>query len=97
MELNILLACSAGMSTLMLERSIENYYKKNGMTGRVEPHGSETAKGMVNEFEIFMLGPQVSYLQEEFEELVARKIPVVVIEPAAYALANSEKVIATAK
>ena len=94
--MKILLACSAGMSTSLLEKSIKDYMKDNGITGTVEAHASEAAKGKIKNFDVVLLGPQVRFMKPAFEE-IAGNVPVGVIAPADYALAKGDKVYATAK
>ena len=93
--MKILLACSAGMSTSMLEKNINDYMKKEGIKGSAIAHGSEAAKGMISQFDIVLLGPQVRFMLKAFKEL-AGDVPVEVISPADYAMAKGENVYKTA-
>ncbi len=42
--MKILLTCSAGMSTSLLEKSLNEHMKKKGLTGLAEAHDSGKAK-----------------------------------------------------
>ncbi len=89
--MKILLACSAGMSTSLLERNIKNYMDSNGINGIVEAHGSEVAKTMIGKFDVVLLGPQVRFMLKSFKEL-SGNVPVDVIPPVDYATAKGESV-----
>lgn len=89
--MKILLACSAGMSTSLLEKSINDYMKVNGIAGSAIAHGSEQAKSMIKDYDIVLLGPQVRFMLPQFKAL-AGSIPVEVISPVDYAMAKGENV-----
>ena len=94
--MKILLACSAGMSTSMLEKSMQDFAKEEGIELYVVAHSSETAKSMISDFDVVLLGPQVRFMLKSFKEL-AGDIPVGVIPPGDYALAKAANVIKYAK
>lgn len=89
--MKILLACSAGMSTSLLEKSIRDYMVANNIEGTVTAQGSEQAKGMIQDFDIVLLGPQVRFMLNQFKSM-AGDIPVEIIPPADYAMAKGENV-----
>ncbi len=89
--MKILLACSAGMSTSLLERTLNDYMKEKGISGMAEAHDSGKAKQIFEEFDIVLLGPQVKFMLKDFQKLVGNK-PVAVIPPADYAMAKADKV-----
>lgn len=93
--MKILLACSAGMSTSLLEKTMQDYMKAAGIEGMVVAHGSETAKAMIKDFDIVLLGPQVRFMLPQFKAIAGTK-PVEVISPADYAMAKGENVVKTA-
>ncbi|NQZ65839.1 MAG: PTS sugar transporter subunit IIB [Mycoplasmatales bacterium] len=90
--MKILLACSAGMSTSLLERTLNEYMSEKGISGSAEAHDSGSAKQIYENFDVVLLGPQVKFMQREFERLCNGKIPVGVIPPADYAMAKADKV-----
>ena len=94
--MKILLACSAGMSTSMLEKAINDYMLKNNIEGKSLALSSEIAKNKLDEFDIILLGPQVKYMLNEFKSLADSK-PVAVIPPSYYAMANGQEVYNFAK
>ena len=93
--MKILLACSAGMSTSLVESKMKTYMEENGISGTVEAHGSESAKAMLNDFDVVMLGPQVSFMLDDFKSLTSK--PVVVMAPSDYAMANAKNIIQQAQ
>lgn len=94
--MKILLACSAGMSTSLVEKSIKEHMAKEGIKGKVEAHGSEAAKEKIKDFDLVLLGPQVRFMKASFEEIAGGK-PVGIMAPADYALAKGDKIFDQAK
>ncbi len=92
--MKILLACSAGMSTSLLEKTMQEYMDSNSIGGTVKAMSSGEAKGVTEEWDIVMLGPQVRYMLKGFQEITNK--PVVVIASADYAMAKGEAVVKTA-
>lgn len=90
--MKILLACSAGMSTSLLEKSMQDYMKANNIEGTVNAYGSETAKGVIKDYDICLLGPQVKFMLPQFKA-VAGNVPVDVINPMFYAMAKGAEVV----
>lgn len=88
--MKVLLACSAGMSTSLLEKSLKDYAIKKGIEIDVIAKSSSEAKEVLKEYEICLLGPQVKFMEAAFKAL-AGDIPVVIIPPHIYAMANGEK------
>ena len=94
--MKILLACSAGMSTSLLEKAMNDYMAENKIKGSAIAKGSAQAKGELKEYDVVLLGPQVRFLLASFTEL-AGKVPVAVIPAADYAMAKGENVYNFAK
>lgn len=88
--IKILLACSAGMSTSLLESSMNDYANKNNIEAYIIAKSSGEAKSIINEFDIILLGPQVRYMEQTFKSLAQNK-PVLVIPPQVYATAKGEE------
>ena len=88
--MNILLICSAGMSTSLLEKSILDYMKDNSIKGNVEALGSYAAQPKIKEFDILLLGPQVRFMKSKYEKLCDK--PVFIIPSLDFALAKGENV-----
>lgn len=94
--MKILLACSAGMSTSLLEKSIGEYANSIGESIVVSAKPSNEALAIINDFDIVLLGPQVKYMENQFKQ-AAKTIPVVVIPPHIYAMAKGEECYKLAK
>lgn len=94
--MKILLACSAGMSTSLLEKSIKDYATSIGENIDVIAKASNEAREVIKEFDIVLLGPQVRFMENSFKEF-AGDIPVVVIPPQIYAMANGQECVKLAK
>ena len=88
----ILLACSAGMSTSLLETSMKKYIKENDLKFTVIAQDSASAKSSINEYDVILLGPQVKFMLKSFQELASDKI-VDVIPMQMYGLMQGDKVI----
>lgn len=88
--MKILLACSAGMSTSLLEKSIKDYAASIGEQVDVIAKASNEAREVIKEYDIVLLGPQVKFMENSFKE-AAGVIPVVVIPPHIYAMAKGEE------
>lgn len=86
----ILLACSAGMSTSLLESSLIKYAQSIGEEIEVIAKPSNEAKNLVKDYDIVLLGPQVRYMEQTFKQ-IAGTTPVVVIPPQIYATAKGEE------
>lgn len=89
--MKILLACSAGMSTSLLEKTLNEYMAEKGIKGKAEAHDSGSAKSIIKDFDVVLLGPQVKFMLDDFKE-ISGKTPVGVIAPADYAMAKAENV-----
>lgn len=93
---NILLVCSAGMSTSMLVKRMQEDAAEKGIEANIIAVGDAESGEHLNTSDIVMLGPQVRYLASNMEERVAGRIPVSVIDMQAYGMMNGAKVLADA-
>lgn len=88
--MKILLACSAGMSTSMLENSIKKYMNENKIKGEVIAKPVALACQEIEKWDVILLGPQVKFMIGKFDNKIG--VPVAVIPPQDYALAKGDKV-----
>lgn len=86
--MKVLLACSAGMSTSLLEKSLLDYASKECIKLEVIAKSSGEAKEVLKNYDICLLGPQVKFMEAAFKDLAEGKIPIVIIPPHIYAMAN---------
>jgi len=85
--IKILLACSAGMSTSLLEKSIREAAIEQNIEIEVLAVASSAAKEILNDYDVCMLGPQVSFMLNSFKQM-AENTPIIVIPPHIYAMAK---------
>ena len=94
--MNILLICSAGMSTSMLVVKMEKAAKDKGIEANIWAVGDALAKENVGKADVILLGPQVKYLLQKTKDLVNSEKPVACIDMRDYGAMNGEKVLAAA-
>lgn len=92
-KINILLVCNAGMSTSLLIKKIEEASKTKDIEAVVDAQPVENVKNYVEGKEVILLGPQVRFKEKNIKSLVEDKIPVAVIDMAAYGMMDGEKVL----
>jgi PTS system cellobiose-specific IIB component len=93
---DIMLVCSAGMSTSLLVTKMEQAAEAKGFACKIWADSESEAKNKWEEADILLLGPQVRFLEGRMKEMVKNSIPVLVIDMIAYGTMNGEKVLDTA-
>ena len=88
--MKVLLACSAGMSTSLLEAAIRKYAESIGQEIEIIAKSSDEALVSLQDYQICLLGPQVRFMESKFKQH-AGSIPIVVIPPHIYAMARGEE------
>ena len=92
--MNILLCCSAGMSTSLLVTKMEKSAKEQGIEGKIWAVGADEVKKHLDEADVLLLGPQVRYLLPQITKLgEERGIPVDAINPVHYGTCNGAEVL----
>ncbi|MFZ5969842.1 MAG: PTS sugar transporter subunit IIB [Bacillota bacterium] len=92
--MNILLCCSAGMSTSLLVQQMEKEAAARGIEGKIWAVPIEDVISHVDQADVLLLGPQVRYKLAEFKQLGEEKgIPVDVINTVDYGMVNGKKVL----
>ena len=94
--MNILLVCSAGMSTSLLVSNKQKYAKEIGIEVMIEAMPVLQAEKSWQDWDIILLGPQVRHVIGKFKETVQDQIPVLVIDMRDYGLMNGKNVLNTA-
>lgn len=92
----ILLACNAGMSTSLLVQKMQTEAKKQGLDVEIKADPLNKALDLIDDADILMLGPQISYAKKDAEDVAAGRIPVTVIAMADYGRMNAKKILADA-
>ncbi len=92
--MNILLACSAGMSTSLLVTKMEEAAKANGMEGKIWAVSGDAVSANIDEADVLLLGPQVRFLLNQMQKLGNEKgIPVDVIDTVNYGMMKGDAVL----
>ncbi|MGF7088882.1 PTS system cellobiose-specific IIB component [Kroppenstedtia sanguinis] len=95
---NILLCCSAGMSTSMLVKKMEKVAKEQGKSYRIKAVDTGKAKEEMADTHVLLIGPQVKYLLASMKEFASHyHVPVAVINPVDYGMCNGDAVLKQAE
>lgn len=90
---HILLVCSAGMSTSLLVKKMNEAAAEKGVEVTIWAVGDAESAEEVKRADIILLGPQVRYLEKKMNERVKHEKPVIVIDMMAYGTMNGAKVL----
>lgn len=93
--MKILLVCCAGMSTGILMQKMEAYWTQQGEELQIEAAGMSEYEDVYQNYDIVLMGPQVSYRMNEVQE--ATGLPCAAINPTDYALHNCAKIMDLAR
>ncbi len=86
MDKKVLLICAGGMSTGILMKKMEKYATEQGFGLQIEAVGMSSYEDVCKNYDVILLGPQVSYKKAEIEEVT--KMPIAVIAAYDYAVGN---------
>ena len=92
----ILLVCSAGMSTSMLVRKMEEAAKKQNYEVYIEAHAANEVRTIGLNWDVILLGPQVRFQLKDFKSFFPNK-PIDSIEMRSYGRMDGESVLNQAK
>jgi len=94
-KIKVLAACGMGMSISFMSQKIKAAAASRGLDIEVTPLSVDQMR--LSEFagyDIVILGPHVRYQQERIEEAASKHgMPVVVLEPAEYAMFEADKIL----
>ena len=90
--MNILLICSAGMSTSMMMKRMKEAAAAKHINANIWAVGEGLAKEHIPKADIILLGPQVRYLLQKIEEMAEGK-PVMVMDLNSYGNLDGKKVL----
>lgn len=93
--MKILLVCAGGMSTSILMKKMEAYWKEVGEELEIKAVGLAEYQDVYKNFDIVMMGPQVSYRLKEVKENTGH--PCAAIQSFDYAIANCPNIMKLAK
>ena len=87
--MKILLVCASGISTNILLKKMEEYVKEQRRR-QVVAKGLGEYEEYFNQFDVILLGPQISYKRDEIGERSNK--PVLTISPNDYAIGNVKSI-----
>ncbi|MPN20514.1 hypothetical protein SDC9_167893 [bioreactor metagenome] len=91
---NILLVCSAGMSTSLLVTKMKRAAEEQGIEAEIKAVAEADLKNNSEGIDVLLLGPQVRYMLPKMRAMMGPMgIPVDVIPSSDYGLMNGEKVL----
>lgn len=88
----ILLVCSAGMSTSMLVKKMQDAAKSENIDVNIEAKSLTEAKKSIDSADMILVGPQIRYELNNLKK-VAQDIPVEAINMQDYGMMNGKKVL----
>ena len=89
---NIMLCCSAGMSTSLMVQKMQNCADSRGIEAKIWAIPEAKVASEAADADVILLGPQVRFLLDKIKAVAGDK-PVDVIDMAAYGMMNGEKVL----
>lgn len=87
---NIVLLCSAGMSTSMMVEKMKEAANEKNYEANINAYSLAEASEVVKDADIILLGPQVRFQQNQVKEMAT--CPVEVIDMMDYGMMNGKKV-----
>lgn len=93
--MKILLVCAGGMSTSILMKKMEEYWKEAGEELEIKAVGLGEYQDVFTNFDIVLVGPQVSYRLKEIKENTL--LPCDAIPSFDYAIANCPNIMKLAR
>ena len=89
--MKVLMLCNAGMSTGMMKIKIEEAAKADGADLEIAAKSFQVLDDYKDEYDIFLLGPQVRFMKDEIQESVGEK-PVIVISAQDFGMRRGDMV-----
>ncbi|UUX35405.1 PTS sugar transporter subunit IIB [Fundicoccus culcitae] len=93
--MKILLVCAGGMSTSILMKKMEKYWEEQGIDLDIRAVGLGNYAEYAKEYEIILVGPQVSYKLQQIKEDTG--LPTEAIPSYDYAIANTQNILKLAQ
>ena len=89
--MKVLMLCNAGMSTGMMKIKIEEAAKADGVELEIAARSFQVLDDYKDEYDMFLLGPQVRFMKDEIKESVGSK-PVIVISAQDFGMMRGDMV-----
>ncbi|WP_026700625.1 PTS sugar transporter subunit IIB [Salibacterium aidingense] len=91
---NILLACSAGMSTSLLVSKMEEAARAKGVETKIWAVAQDKAESEMENADVLLIGPQMRFMKNKYSKVAKEAgIPLDVIDPVAYGRVDGEAVL----
>lgn len=90
---DILLVCSAGMSTSLLVNKMKAAAKEKGIEININAMPISECASVIDKVDIVLLGPQVRFQKPQVDALVKGRIPVEVIDMRLYGTMNGKAIL----
>jgi len=93
----ILLLCSAGMSTSMVVKKMRISAEEKKLDVQIEAQGVESFQDHLEEYDLFLLGPQIRFKKDELQKLATpfgKKVEA--MDMADYGMMKGDKILTTA-
>lgn len=95
--MKILLVCNAGMSTSLVVTKMKQALTEEQKDWTIEAHPIEILDEIIDEYDVVLLGPQVSFrLRRVKERNKDKNVPIDVIPSLDYSLGYGDKIVAKA-
>lgn len=92
---NIVLVCSAGMSTSLLVTKMKKAAEDQDIEANIKAVAEADLKNNIDGIDVILLGPQVRYILKKVKTIVdPLGVPVDIINSMDYGMMNGEKVLA---
>ena len=96
--MNIMLVCSAGMSTSMLVQKMRKAAEEKGLEATINATSEADLSNHLDKLDVILIGPQVRYLSTKIiEKAEPHHIKVDVIDGMHYGMMNGAKVLEQAE
>ncbi|MCF7483850.1 PTS sugar transporter subunit IIB [Vibrio sp. J1-1] len=90
----ILLCCSAGMSTSMLVKKMEQAAVEQGIECKIDALSVSSFESAIREYDVCLLGPQVRFQLEEMKKVTDEiGINIAAIPPQTYGMMKGDEVL----
>ena len=93
---NILLACSAGMSTSLLVTKMEEAAEKQDINVNIKAMSSDNAFHSLEDYDVLLIGPQMRFMRKKFLKAAEDKglnLPIEAIDSVSYGRRDGEGVL----
>ncbi|GEN87084.1 PTS sugar transporter subunit IIB [Oceanobacillus sojae] len=92
--MNILLCCSAGMSTSLLVTKMKKAAEEQGKEATINAVSASEVRNYVGEADVILLGPQIRYMLQDMKKIGEEyNIPVATIDQRDYGMVKGSAVL----